>query len=62
MYTEELLRQNPVIIKIFLGIPADFFWQLIEQLEEQEPTYKRQQYERATHERGMGGGRHVTCR
>jgi DDE superfamily endonuclease len=57
MYTEELLRQNPVFIKIFFGIPAEFFWQMVEQLAEQEPAYKRQQFERAKHQRAIGGGR-----
>ncbi len=57
MYTEELLHQNPVIIKIFLGIPAEFFWQLVQQLEEQEPEYKHQRFQRAQRQREVGGGR-----
>lgn len=57
MYTEELLRQNPVIIKIFLGIPAEFFWQLVEQLKAQAPAYQQQRFERAERQREVGGGR-----
>ena len=57
MYTEELLRTRPAILKIFLGLPADFFWQLVGQLEEQEPAYKRQRFERVERQRAVGGGR-----
>jgi DDE superfamily endonuclease len=57
MYTEELLRQNPVLIKIFLGIPAEFFWQLVQQLKEQAPAYQQQRFGRAQRQREVGGGR-----
>lgn len=57
MYSEEHFRQKPVLIKIFLGIPAEIFWQLVQQLEEQEPLYKRQRFAHATRQRKVGGGR-----
>jgi hypothetical protein len=59
MYTEELLRTKPAILKIFLGLPAAFFWQLVQQLEEQEPDYKRQRFAHPNRQREVGGGR--TC-
>lgn len=57
MYTENLLRTKPAIIRIFLGLPAAFFWRLVGQLEEQEAEYNQQRFARAGRERAVGGGR-----
>ena len=39
MFTEKDLRKNPILIKAFMGVPADVFWQLIEDVEGKMPEY-----------------------
>ena len=52
--TEKILRSNPALIKAFTGLPADVFWQLIEDLEAKMPEYERQRHERPDHQRAVG--------
>jgi hypothetical protein len=42
MFTERGLRQSPVVIKAFTGLPAEAFWALIEKIKEQLPAYEAQ--------------------
>lgn len=55
--TEKILRSNPTLIKAFTGLPADVFWQLIEDLEAKMPGYERQRHERPDRQRAVGAGR-----
>jgi hypothetical protein len=57
MYTEKVIRDKPAVLKIFTGLPAPIFWQLVEQLGQQEAEYNRQRFERPNRERSVGGGR-----
>lgn len=62
MFTEQSLRDHPSLVKAFMGIPADLFWELIEQMTEQFAAYTRQQRQRAERKRAVGGGRsHDLC-
>jgi hypothetical protein len=57
MFTEKSLRQHPAVIKAFMGLPAEAFWDLIEKIKEQLPTYEAQRLGRADRQRRVGGGR-----
>ena len=57
MFTEKSLRQHPAVIKAFMGLPATVFWELIEKIKAQLPTYEAQRLERANRQRMIGGGR-----
>ena len=57
MFTETDLRNNPALIKAFMGLPADAFWQLIEDLQAKMPAYDRQRLDRHDRQRALGGGR-----
>ena len=57
MITEKILRSNPALVKALTGLPADVFWQLIEDLEARLPEYERQRHERPDRQRAVGGGR-----
>ena len=61
MYSEKLLRSKPSVVKIFTGLPASMFWQLVSQLEEKEAEYNRQRFQRTDRERAASvdrGARH----
>ena len=57
MLTEKSLRDNPVLIKAFTGLPADAFWELVKKIGAELPEYKRQRHERPDRQRAVGGGR-----
>ena len=57
MFTEKSLRDNPALVKAFTGLPADTFWQLINDLEAKTPEYERQRRERPDRQRAVGAGR-----
>ena len=57
MFTERPWRQHPAVIKAVRGLPAVVFWELIAQLPAPLPAYAAQGLERATRQRGVGGGR-----
>src|SRR6266852_7051121 len=57
MFTEKSLRQHPAVIKAFMGLPAEAFWDLIEKIKEQLPAYEEQRLGRADRQRMIGGGR-----
>ena len=57
MFTESSLRQHPAVIKAFTGLPAEAFWELIENIKEQLPAYEAQRLGRADRQRARGAGR-----
>lgn len=57
MLTEAQLRKNPSLIKIFMGVPTEVFWDLIEKAEEQMDSVNQKRLERASRKRAFGGGR-----
>jgi hypothetical protein len=57
MFTEKDLRERPVLIKAFMGLAADVFWQLVTDMEAKLPEYERERLERPERQRVMGGGR-----
>lgn len=57
MYSEKMMRDKPSILKIFTGLPSKLFWQLVEQLDQQEAEYNQQRFDRTDRERAVGGGR-----
>ncbi len=58
MFTEEILRQNPGMVKAFMGIPAEVFWMIVEVVLQVLPDIDRQRLERADRKRKLGAGRH----
>lgn len=59
MFTEEILHQNPGMIKAFMGIPAEVFWMIVEVVLLVLPDVSRQRLERTDRKRQPGAGR--TC-
>lgn len=57
MFTEEILRQNPGMIKAFMGIPATVFWMIVEVVTQVLPEIDRQRLERDKRKRKPGAGR-----
>lgn len=57
MITEKQLRSNPVLIPALMGMPAEVFWDLMEQVAQRLPAYERQRLEREGRVRGVGAGR-----
>jgi DDE superfamily endonuclease/Helix-turn-helix of DDE superfamily endonuclease len=57
MFTEQSLRDHPSLVKAFMGITAEQFWELIQQMSQRFPAYRRQQHSRAAHQRAFGAGR-----
>jgi hypothetical protein len=57
MLTEKHLRENPLLIKAFMGLPAEVFWQLVADMEAKLPTYELQRLDREDRQREVGGGR-----
>jgi len=57
MFTEQMLRKNPILVKSLTGVPADEFWKMLEQMETQLPTYDAQRLERPDRQRAIGAGR-----
>jgi len=58
MFTEQSLRDHPSLVKALMGIAAEQFWTLVQQMHEQFPSYTRQRRQRADRRRAIGGGRH----
>jgi hypothetical protein len=57
MFTEPMLRQNPVLVKALTGVPADEFWKMLERMESQRPAYEAKRLDRADRQRAIGAGR-----
>lgn len=57
MLTEKHLRENPLLIKAFMGLPAEVFWQLVVDMEAKLPAYELKRLDREDRQRAVGGGR-----
>jgi hypothetical protein len=57
MFTEEILRQNPGMVKAFMGISVEVFWKIVEVAERVLPEVDRQRLQRADRKRKIGAGR-----
>jgi hypothetical protein len=54
---EKMLRENPVLVKAFTGLPFDAFWKLIRDVGARLPEYEHERLERPDRQRAVGGGR-----
>jgi hypothetical protein len=59
MFTEQMLHEYPIIIKLFMGISAELFWRIVAEVTLKLPEIDRQRLERTERKRGLGAGR--TC-
>jgi hypothetical protein len=57
MFTEQSLRDHPSLVKAFTGLGAEQFWELLEQMREQWPSYLRQCRQHSKRQRAVGAGR-----
>jgi hypothetical protein len=57
MLTEKHLRENPVLIKAFMGLPEEEFWQLVTDMAAKLPEYEYERLDREDRQRAVGGGR-----
>lgn len=57
MLTEKHLRENPLLIKAFMGLPAEVFWQIVADMEAKLPAYELKRLDREDRQRAVGGGR-----
>ena len=57
MLTEKHLRENPLLIKAFMGLPAEVFWQIGADMEAKLPAYELKRLDREDRQRAVGGGR-----
>lgn len=57
MSTEKHLHENSLLIKAFMGLPAEVFWQLVADLEAKLPEYELKRLDREERQRAVGGGR-----
>ena len=57
MFTEQILHENPGMIKAFMGIPAEVFWMIVQVVERVLPALDQQRLERSDRQRARGAGR-----
>jgi DNA-binding transcriptional MerR regulator len=57
MFTEQSLRDHPAVVKALIGLPAEAFWQLVNDVETRLPAYEQQRLDRPNRRRALGGGR-----
>ncbi len=57
MFTEQSLHDQPALVKAFMGLAADEFWTLIQQMTDQFTTYTTQPRQRPERQRAPGAGR-----
>jgi hypothetical protein len=57
MITEKTLQEDPDWIRMLTGLPAETFWQLVQQAEAAHPGYDQQRLAREERKRQVGGGR-----
>jgi DDE superfamily endonuclease len=57
MFTEQSLRDYPSVVKAFLGLRADQFWELVQQMRDRLAAYTAQQQQRPDRQRAVGAGR-----
>jgi hypothetical protein len=56
MLTEKHLRENPLLIKAFMGLPTEVFWQLVADMTDKLPAYELKRLDREDRQRAVGGG------
>ncbi len=57
MFTEQSLRDHPSLVKAFMGITADQFWELVQQMTARLPSHLQHQRHRPDRQRAVGAGR-----
>jgi len=57
MFTEQILHENPGMIKAFMGIPAEIYWMIVEVVRLILPNMDRQRLARSNRKRNPGAGR-----
>ena len=57
MITEETLQEDPSWIQLLMGLPAETFWQLVQNIQAAYPAYEQQRLARQDRKRQVGGGR-----
>lgn len=60
MFTEQSLRDHPSLVKAFMGISAEQFWELIETMTSRFASHIHTHRQRADRKRAVGGGRTFT--
>lgn len=55
--TENILHENPDLVKALTGLPAEVFWELVQAAEAGLPAYEEERHERPDRQRAIGGGR-----
>ncbi|MDQ2807990.1 MAG: hypothetical protein M3Z04_13935 [Chloroflexota bacterium] len=56
MFTEQSLRDYPSVVKAFMGLSAEQFWGLVQQMHVHFATYPTQQRQRADRQPAVGAG------
>ncbi len=56
MFTEQSLHDYPQVVKAFMGLPAEQFWEVVEQVQARLPAYEHQRLARPARHRAVGGG------
>ena len=57
MFTEQSLRDHPSVVKAFMGLSADHFWERIHQMQDRCASYTVEHRQRAERQRAIGAGR-----
>jgi hypothetical protein len=57
MLTEKNLRENPLLIKAFTGLPSEVFWDLVNKAQAKVVEYERERLDHPDRQRAVGGGR-----
>jgi hypothetical protein len=57
MFTEQILHENPGMIKAFMGIPAEVFWMIVQVVDQVLPDLDHQRLQRPDRQRAPGAGR-----
>jgi hypothetical protein len=57
MFTEQSLRDHPSLVKAFMGIAAEQFWEMVQQMTDMFAEHLQQQRQRTARRRAVGGGR-----
>jgi DDE superfamily endonuclease len=56
MFTETSLHDYPQVVKAFMGLPAEHFPEVVQQVAERLSTYEQQRLARPDRQRAVGGG------
>ena len=57
MFTEHSLHTHPSFVKALMGLPAEVFWELVQNVTARLPEQDRQRLERPDRQRAAGAGR-----